>query len=95
VKRWILAAAAFSLVVATAAADAKKPAKPDLSQVLLALQADLQKSGWWQIVPVGQNPNDATYISFLTDAFVALGAQNLNGHDLEKLICQAQQGGAC
>ena len=93
-KRLIAMATAISLVAVTAAADAKKPPKPDLNQVVLTLQASLQKSGWWQVVPNGQNPNDESYVQFLVEALATLGDQGLNGRDLERLLCQAQ-GGKC
>lgn len=93
-KRWIVMVGAVGLIATTAVADAKKPPKPDPNQVVLTLQSNLQRVGWWQVVPIGQNPHDATYVNFLTEALATLGDQGLNGRELELLLCQAQ-GGKC
>ena len=83
-----LAAALFATLI-FGAADAKelKHCHPCADDVVAAMVVDLQKEGWWQMVPNGLDPNDETYRAFIKDALLSL-AMRLPEGDFRPIVNQ-------
>lgn len=70
----LLLAGIFAVMALAAEAHSLKPCDPCAGDVLAEIVVDLQKEGWWQMVPNGGDPNDQTYMTFIESALLSLRA---------------------